>query len=41
MDEKILIILREIRDNELEAFKDMNRELREIKIRLIDSLGGK
>jgi len=40
MDEEILSVLKEIRDNELEAFKDMNKELRTIKVRLTESLGG-
>lgn len=41
MNKEILSVLEEIRDNQLESFKDMNRELREIKVRLNDSIGGK
>ena len=40
MEETILSVLIQIRDNQKESFKDMHRELREIKVRLNDQLGG-
>ena len=40
MDEKILKVLEEMLEVQRESFKDMHRELREIKVRLNEQLGG-
>ena len=40
MDEEVKQILKDMLALQKESFKDMHRELREIKIRLLEQLGG-